>query len=244
MREIVDKTLLIAALAIFPAPAFCGPVNYCFSLSELASQVKDCQENVYFAKAAQNCLGKIEKDIEAQKLTLSGLMLQNTAAAASAQAGRIANNSQNLASLQASIDTLMGYALQARQEVISYSENFVYAGPISREMAQKLKLERFLQKIPCYKRNRAAIAQVVNVIDQRVEEFRKVGNTARANQAVDSANLKRLDAGSLAAPVSNRAPASVSAPAKLPPKAKQGPSSITGTEKIGESDRALQRLSR
>jgi hypothetical protein len=247
MRDLKLPYLLLIALAAcaLPTRGFASvPVNYCVSLDDLAHKVKTCSANVLYAKAAQICVEKLERDIDAQKAMLAlamGLTSQHTA---DAQGARIENNSRNLADLRAGIETLEGYAAHARAEVVNYSENFLYAGKISKPMAAKLGIEKTLRKFHCFSSNRAALGQVVGILDGRLAEFKKLKGSALAMEAKDTANLKKLDSGSLTSAVSNRAPAATGAPrlASPPPVAKKGPSSITGTEKIGESERALQKL--
>lgn len=243
------NALLLATVTVFlvgytqPTRAE-GSVNYCHSLAEIAKNVRDCGENVYFAKAAQVCLGKIERDIETKKALLTLVMQASGAAAGSAQAARIENNSHNLADLRSSIEELSAHAVQARREVSNYSLNLDLAGPFNERSAEKIGILKLLRKFPCYKDNRSALAEVVTRLDNRITEFSKVIASARELEVRSTASMKNLETNSLTRAASNRSPAALGAPryASPPPVAKKGPSSITGTEKIGESERALQRL--
>jgi len=141
----------------------------------------------------------------------------------------------------ATIAKLKTAARQARAEIIFYSQNFTYAGPISKKMAVELNLVSFAEKFSCFADNRDSLVESVKVIDKRIEELVKTEQVARTLEATGNQYVKSLDATSVNGKASARAPASAKAPGSpsLKPVAKTGPSSITGTEKIGESDRAL-----
>lgn len=246
--KLLPKATLLACVSFLPLSAIGAEEDapsYCHSLRKLAPQVKTCNKNAIFAKAAQLCVTKIETEINLQKALLAQMMAASSAAAGSAQAARIANNGQNISNLLASIEKLTSYARQARQEVITYADNFRYPGSITKEMAESRGLGNVFRSFTCYKNNFLAVEEVVTTFNTRIQEFQQVLASARALEARTAVALKHVDSSSVNGKVSNRAPASAGTPGKAPPpKGKQGPSSITGTEKIGESDRALQRLSK
>lgn len=244
-NRIAFLVCLIAALPPFayasePAPPVCPPI------AELSKEVRDCSQNHFYTLAALHCLDKLEREIDAKKASLALLMTASSAAAGSAQAARLENNGQNISDLLGAIDNLTERAERARKEIIVYSENFVYAGPISKSMAEKLRMVRYLSMFDCYAVSRSGLGKVVQILDGHLAEFRKVTASARPLLARTAAAVRKVDSSSVNAPVSNRAPASAGAPvyAAPPPKAKQGPSDISGTDKIGESNRALQKLTK
>jgi hypothetical protein len=225
--------LFAACLAFAPGRARGeAPPPYCVDLSELASKVKDCQQNSYFLAAAQKCLAKLEKEIDANQALLSAAMLLRNASTASAQSARIENNDGNLANLQSTLDDLEGQAAKARAEVLAYSHNFVYAGPITQEKAEKYHLVRFLQNFQCFSRNYKGLGQVIETINQHVADFKKAAAAAKAMQAADSAHLKNLDATTLTTAAHGRE-TTARAPASATVRKVPGgtPSTITGTDK-------------
>ncbi len=218
-------------LALHPA-AFAETKSYCKALPELTSGVKDCQQNVYFAKSAQLCLDKMEKQIQSEQAFLNALMLLNNTATASSQSARIRNNSTNLTGLRATMEKLMADARTVRQEIVEYSKYFVYAGPISQAKAQQLNLEGYLQKFKCFSRNREALAQVVKIVDERIAEFDKVTKAAAGLEAQDSAHLEQLNASTVNVTAKGHAPASSPVPGpSVKGSSENSSSTITGTER-------------
>ncbi len=240
IRAALISTALICASSETRAA---DTVNYCHSLPELAKNVKSCGQNVFFSKAAQVCLGKLEHDLAAKKALLTAAMAARGAAAGSAQAARIENNSSNLVALRTSIEELTGYAVHARREVINYSASFDLAGPFSEKQAEKIGIAKLLKGFPCFKNNRAVLAGVVSSFDGRIKEFHDVIASAKALEGKTALSLTKLDSSTVNAKAANRAPASaMPAYPAPPPVEKKGPSSITGTEKIGESEKAMQEI--
>lgn len=240
------RILFFTALFCAAVPAKAEPpVHYfCSALPLLATKVQDCSENQLFSQAANACLQKLENQIQAENLMLSQAMLLNSTAAASAQSGRMENNSKNINALQLSMQKLIEEARHARREIVSYSENFVYAGPISKENAERLHMVKFLRSFNCHSEPLGELVKVVGKLDQKVAEMQKVTKAALTLEATTAANIKKIDASSVTQSASNRSPASSSGPAAGGPKpaSRQGPSTITG--EVGKSDRALQKLSK
>jgi hypothetical protein len=218
--------------------------SYCYSLPLLAEKVNNCSKNKLFAQAAKACLDKMENDIDAQQQILAQAMQLNNSAAASAQGARITNNSTNLVEMKQTIRDLQAAALKARAEIILYSQNFTYPGPMSKKKAAQLRMEKILQQFSCFSDPRDSLAENIKLIDQRIMELRKTEKDAQILEKTGNQYVESLKAGREIKAAGTRAPASTGAPAidKVKRAPKHGPSSITGTHKIGESDRALQKL--
>jgi hypothetical protein len=218
------------------------PPSYCHGMDKLAEVVVNCVENKYFAQASEACLEKIEKEIQAKQQILSAAMLLNNANTASAQGARLTNNSANLTEMILTLNDLKADAQKARAEILAYSQNFVYPGPMTRETARKLGLEGVLSSFRCHANNMKKLVETVKRVDRRIEEFQKSEKAARALEATTNQYVQRVDGSSMTQSVSGRAPASVrnGAPAMEKKTHPQGKPTITG--EIGESDRALQEI--
>lgn len=245
MAPAIQRYVLFALLC---APSFAlanGNDSFCYPLTELAEKVRNCGHNQAFAKAANLCLEKIEKETSAQQAILAQAMMLNTAAAAaSSQGGRMENNIQNLTAMRATLENLISQARKARQEVVQYSEHFVYAGPVSQDLATRLNLHKILRKFECHRLPLGELVTVVEKIDEKVKELRTSRDSALALEARTAANKKTVDSTSLTQKASGtRTPASASAPAGGPkPAAKQKASNITG--EIKDSNRELQKVTK
>ncbi|MGZ3654328.1 MAG: hypothetical protein ACXVCS_02165 [Bdellovibrionota bacterium] len=235
--------LVLAATPLIAGASGAEDKSYCYSLPDLASKVKDCQQNVFFVKAADACIAKLDSEIKSQQALLSAAMLLSGANATSAQSGRMANSSADLAQMQSTLQSLETEANTARAEIVNYAQNFTYAGPVSHEFAERFHMTRFLQKFPCFANSQSLLVDDVKQIDTQVASLDKARQNAAQMAKVNGVNIKSLDASSVNAAAHGRAPSSA-APARAVPTGtpKQSVSSITGTEKIDDSNRALQKL--
>lgn len=236
----ICTTLAVVLLAIPDKSRAENSAYYCHALPVLLNNIKECDENAYYSLAAQNCLIKLEKDIEAKKLALTTAMTQHTLASADAQNARIGNNASNLNSLRASIESLIAQSARARQEMVLYSENFAYTSAFSKSLLDRLGVTAIVHRLPCHKNPYNALKGTVEKVDKHIAEFKQLAATVQKLETRTATNLKKVDSGSLTQKATGgRAPASPNAGGPKPAP-KQGPSSITGTEKAGENERALQ----
>jgi hypothetical protein len=215
----------------------------CSGLAQLAAQVKDCQQNSFYVRAADACLGKLESDISAQQALLSAAMLLTNATADSSQSARMANSTQDLSQMQATLQDLENEAQQAAVEIKNYSINFKYAGPISQAFAARYHMEKFLGKFPCFANSQAMLTDDLQRISKHVAELDGARQTAAKMAAVNGVNQKKLDASSLSVAAHGRSTASVPAGPSIRAATPSGSaSSITGTERIQAEKAAAQQL--
>jgi hypothetical protein len=237
----ISLSAAFAALLISTA-ASAADHAVCSGLAQLAAQVKDCQQNSFYVRAADACLTKLESDISAQQALLSAAMLLSNATADSSQSARMANSAQDLGQMQSTLTSLENEAQQAASEIKNYSVNFKYAGPISQAFAARFHMDKFLGKFPCFANSQAMLTDDLKKISQHVAELDGARQTAAKMAAVNGVNQKKLDASSLSATAHGRGTASYSsAPARAGTPSGSA-SSITGTEKIQADKAAEQKL--
>ena len=229
-----------ALLSLIPVASFGDDgSSYCTSLPKLSSMVKDCQQNVFFVKAARNCTDRLEQQIQTQQSLLAAAMAVNQANAASAQSGRMANSAQNLSQMQATLTNLENQATAARAEIVAYSENFTYAGPIGHEMAQSLGIEKYLKGFGCFADNQDLLKIEVKAMNRDIASLDKARLGAAQLAATTKASQQSLTGSMSNNMVHGRAPAS--AGASVPQgQSIQPASSITGTNKASANDHASQ----
>jgi hypothetical protein len=216
--------------------------SYCIDLVPLSATVKDCQQNVFYVRAARACVAKLEKEIATQQSLLSAAMLLAQAAAADSQSARIDNSVQDLSRMQSTLESLEAEAKQARADLKAYGQVFTYAGPLSPAFAKRFHMESFLQRFPCFSENQSLLGDEIKGVEQRIADLDKGAKAAAQMAGVSRTNLQKLDASSTNGVAHGRATASVPAKAVPTGAVQNGASSITGTEKAREDESKAIRL--
>jgi hypothetical protein len=188
---------------------------------------------------------KLEKQIEIEKNALALAMAASNLSTKAGQESRISNHQQNLNKLVSTLDDLKKSAFLARAEVVTYSKNLRYPNGQTRAQFKGPAFLDFLaRKMSCYSNHYDSMVDSVKEIDQKIGEIKKIDTTAKAMKATTDIYVVKMNKGAtsetqLVKNSTSGEPAS--AETAYPKKPDRGPSSVSGTEKIGESERALQR---
>lgn len=229
--------ILLLTSALFTVQASAAETEIaklCPDLNALHRAVNKCQLNPFFVKASNNCLAKLDSEIKLQTAALTGAMNAANAASASAQAGKLVNHGQNLASSKASLESLRGAARQVRDKLVGYRENMVRAGDVSMEFSKKLgkTFNSILEGFPCYRDSHAAITKYVTAAEKKIAELdQAIGGTGALAGRTDSST--KLVGTSSAGP-GKVSTGKAAAPEVRAPAERKGPSTITGDTKKAE----------
>jgi hypothetical protein len=227
--------LLIFAIALSTlGQARAEESNFCASLPALANLIKDCQQNVFFVKAADVCEIKLQKEIAAQQALLTGAMAFASVQAGSSQSARIANSNADLNRMRATLEDLHAKAKRARIEMLNYGANFTYPGPISKRVAERLHMDKFLGSFHCYADNQEYLGMTVKDVESHIADFEKALKSTAPLVTKNAESLKKMDASSLNKKVTGVS--NTRTPAAVPSgHSKNVQSDITGTERKPDS---------
>lgn len=132
-----------------------------------------CRLNPYFTKASTACLTKLGAEIKLQTAALTAAMGAANGSSESAQAGRLVNHGQNLASSKASLEALRAAASQVRDKLLGYRDHMRRAGDVSKDFSKRLSpgFNSILESFPCYRDNHAAITKYVTATERKIAEL-------------------------------------------------------------------------
>lgn len=234
MRALSLLCLLFLSLSAEAAAAD-NITRFCPDLHRLNQAVKQCRLNPVFVKAANACMAKLTAEVSLQTRALALAMEKAGQNSAAAQAGKIANHGQNLATSRASLEALKLSAVQVREKLAAYRENMLRAGDVNKDLSRKLgkTFNSILESFPCYRDNHAAISRYINSTDDKISEIsRALGSVGTlAERTGNNAALIGTDSASGLGRVRNGAAA---VPAHRAPAAKKPASTITGDTKKAE----------
>lgn len=145
----------------------------CPDLNALTRAVNKCRLNPYFTKASTACLTKLGAEIKLQTAALTAAMGAADSSSESAQAGRLVNHGQNLASSKASLEALRAAASQVRDKLLGYRDHMRRAGDVSKDFSKRLSpgFNSILESFPCYRDNHAAISRYVTATEKKIAEL-------------------------------------------------------------------------
>ena len=145
----------------------------CPDLNALSRVVNKCRLNPYFTKASTACLTKLGAEIKLKTAALTASMGAADSLSDSAQAGKLVNHGQNLASSKASLEALRAAASQVRDKLLGYRDHMRRAGDVSKDFSKRLSpgFNSILESFPCYRDNHAAITKYVTATEKKIAEL-------------------------------------------------------------------------
>lgn len=161
---------------LFTPPASAAERDFarlCPDLHALTRAVNQCKLNPFFTKASNVCLAKLGAEIKTETASLASAMKAANSASASAQAGKLVNHGQNLASSKASLEALRAAAMQVRDKLLGYRDHMRRAGDVSKDFSKRLSpgFNAILESFPCYRDNHAAITRYVTATEGKISEL-------------------------------------------------------------------------
>jgi hypothetical protein len=231
VREVALRGLLLPAVLFWGIVAHAdAPPTYCHPLDYLQKSVKDCADNHTFVEAANLCLQKIDRDVQAYQTALAANMQAANAAAADAQSSRITNNGTNLTNMNATLTALLASAQLARTQLVGYEQNFVWPGPLPYSAVHAMGAEGFLGQFSCYGETKKYMDAALTKLDGKILSLQKT-----ATEAAKLDKLSGKSAGSLKSSTYSKTVQQGRAPAQELPKYKPGQNApaqgnVTGVE--------------
>lgn len=217
------RVAFFAAL-LLATPAEAEQPHYCTPPAELKGSIEYCESNFYYAEAADACLKRFDREIQAAQVSLGKSFRKNDKKSAAKQDAKFANNGVNLTQTSASLAVLIADGERLREDLLAYEKALLYPGNPTPEMIQQYKLDEFFATTPCFAGYKEMLVKKRARLEGWIGDLRLANGTARRLDGVTDERQGNLSASAGGQKLLKRGLSS-SGPRKRP---KQKASTITG----------------
>lgn len=217
--------LLTTALAqAADKPDYLGtaPKTYCMGGEAVAANIKSCDDNPIFFKAAQKCVG----DFRALKKSTAADLSKRFGTQNDAQKANFANNASDNREAIAAHDYMISLGEIAIKELDQYFDWM--------EQPEDAMNDEDIRAEPCYMDTAKAMNQLVYELMDEVEDMKAARKIEAAHNAISSQNNKQID-GSVNSQMKGKAAPVV--PAYQPKTNKSRDSDVTGIKELEEKNK-------
>jgi len=225
------QRLSFCLLALLFGSAAEAAAPSCDKSAQLRSLVKDCEDNIVYARAGKACLESYDAAILAARARVAESL--KAVVNAEQQSAGLENAKKGYTQAIAALKELVKQGLKFEKEVASYKNEVVLPEDFGSATEAGLPAEEFLRHQSCYSETQKLIqqhARNIALTARQLELTAQISEELARKAFRGESGLKNQDILPLLQPGKAATGAGTGA-GKNPPEAKSGKSDITGTKK-------------